>query len=864
MKKYLFFFFIIITANTMNGYAQYSRYIIQLKDKSGTPYSINNPSQFLTQRSIARRQRYAIPVDSTDLPITPAYIDSISAAGNVTILNVSKWLNQVCIRTIDTAALSKINSFSFVIGVPPIAARPAGNNQPANPINNKWQDSTINLPSPKMIAARPAGTENYYDYGVAYPQIHLNEGEFLHNHGFRGQGMQMAITDEGFDNYTILTTFDSVRNNNQILGTWNYVSGDTDVDEGIGHGLDCFSTIAANLPGTFVGTAPQTSFYLYVTEDVNSEYPVEEQNWAAATEKADSLGVDVVSVSLGYNTFDSSIFNYTYADMNGHTTIDARIANFASNKGMLIVAAAGNEGETAWHYIDTPGDADSALTLGAVDTGGVVAPFSSYGPNSSGQTKPDVAAVGWNAVLANDATGLPYYGSGTSFATPIMAGLATCLWQAFPEVNNMSIIDALHKASNQANNPDDQVGYGIPDMKKAFVGLIEKLHTQQVAVTNCNAVINWTAKSATDMNFIIERKLPSDTAYQPIDTQSANTNFVTNNFTFSDNLSLLPIGINNIQYKIEMNIATDTSFYLDSAIITPPTLTATIINAFGNICIGNISAANSFILSGINLPANNISIGPLNNYSFDTIPNGNYSSTLSLTQPGGIYNQTIYIKFMPDSIGNFNDNIPVNYYCNSITIPVSGTGVNTTLATAATDSATVLSTHNALLNGSIISVGCNPVSNYGFEYSTYINFTNGTGAAINSGNISSGNFTASLSGLTQNTTYYYKAFVTSNDSTIYGDEQSFTTAPIPNELIIYPSPAPHSGTIYYSVNGTMPGQYEVHIYNSIGQLVFNREISSSVNFVDDSFILPAYLSTGLYSLQIVNAHFNAKRSFLIH
>jgi len=740
----------------MNGYAQYSRYIIQLKDKSGTPYSINNPSQFLTQRSIARRQRYAIPIDSTDLPITPAYIDSISAAGNVTILNVSKWLNQVCIRTTDTAALSKINSFSFVIAVPPIAARPAGNNQP---ITNKWQDSAINLSSPKMFAARPEGTENYYDYGVAYPQIHLNEGEFLHNHGFRGQGMQMAITDEGFDNYTILSTFDSVRNNNQILGTWNYVSGDTDVDEGIGHGLDCFSTIAANLPGTFVGTAPQTSFYLYVTEDVSSEYPVEEQNWAAATEKADSLGADVVSVSLGYNTFDSSIFNYTYADMNGHTTIDARTANFASNKGMLIVAAAGNEGQTAWHYIDTPGDADSALTLGAVDTGGVVAPFSSYGPNSSGQTKPDVAAVGWNAVLANDATGQPYYGSGTSFATPIMAGLATCLWQAFPEVNNMSIIDALHKASNQANNPDDQVGYGIPDMKKAFVGLIEKLHTQQVAVTNCNAVINWTAKSATDMNFIIERKLPSDTAYQPIDTQSANTNFVTNNFTFSDNLSLLPIGINNIQYKIEMNIATDTSFYLDSAIVTLPPSTKPVI--------------------------------------------------------------------------------------------------------ATTDSAIILSTHDALLNGSL-STGCNPISTYGFQYSGNISFANGMNTTIAVSNINAGNFTASLTGLAQNTTYYYKAFVTSNDSTIYGNEQSFTTAPIPNELIIYPSPAPHSGTIYYSVNGTTPGQYEVHIYNSIGQLVFNKQINSSVNFIDDNFILPSYLSTGLYSLQIINAHFNVKRSFLIH
>jgi serine protease AprX len=562
MKKNLFFFFILVISIRIDGFAQFSRYIIQLKDKSGTPYSINDPSQFLTQRSIERRTRYGIPIDSSDLPITPAYIDSILSVGNVTILNVSKWLNQVCIKVTDTSVLTKINSFSFVIGTPPIAARPAEIGY--RPVTNKWQDSISDRPTTNNFFARPAGTGNYYDYGEAYPQIHLHEGEFLHNHGFRGQNMVMAITDEGFLNYSDLPTFDSILNNNQILGTWNYVGLDSSVNEGIGHGLACLSTIAANLPGTFVGTAPQTSFYLYVTEDVSSENPIEEQNWAAAIEKADSLGTDVVSVSLGYSTFDDSIFNYTYSDMNGHTTLDARAGNFAARKGMLIVAAAGNDGDLPWHYIETPGDTDSALTLGAVDIYGQVAYFSSYGPNSSGQTKPDVAAVGDNAIVANDDNGQPYFDSGTSFATPIMAGLTTCLWQAFPEVTNMSIIDILHKASTQANNPDNRIGYGIPDMKKAFVLLINKLHSQQVSVANCKIILNWTAKSDSTMNFTIERKLPTDTGYVSINTQSSDSSFILNNFSYTDDLSSLPAAT-NVNYRIKMNIGSDTSFYLDSS-----------------------------------------------------------------------------------------------------------------------------------------------------------------------------------------------------------------------------------------------------------------------------------------------------------
>ena len=474
MKKILIL--VLVFAARQEIHAQFSRYIIRLKDKTGSPFTTSNPSQFITQRSIDRRLRYNIPIDQTDLPVNPAYLDSIRSSGNVTILNVSKWLNQVCVLTTDAAALSKINSFTFVLASSPLAARPAFVNKPVN----KQLDTVPDLPP-----ATPASPQNpleTYNYGLAYPQVDLHHGDFLHKLGFTGKGMQLAMMDAGFFHYKSLPTFDSARINNQILGTWDFVANEASVDEDYVHGMSCLSTIAANLPGAFVGTAPKLSFYLYRTEDIASEYPIEEQNWIAAAERADSLGVDVFSVSLGYTTFDNSSFNHSYADMNGNTTIIAKGSDLAAKKGILVIVAAGNEGGNSWKYITTPADADSVLTVGAVNPSRQVGGFSSYGPSSDGQVKPTVAAIGQNAVVASPSTGGPIYGSGTSYACPIMAGIASCLWQAFPEVNNMTIIDALRNSSDKVNNPDDRTGYGIPDVKKAFVSLLKKLYTQQISI----------------------------------------------------------------------------------------------------------------------------------------------------------------------------------------------------------------------------------------------------------------------------------------------------------------------------------------------------------------------------------------------
>jgi serine protease AprX len=556
MKK-IILLFVLIAAFSTNSFSQ-TRYVIRLKDKGTSPYTFNNPAAFLTNRAIQRRTRYNIAIDSADLPVTPRYIDSIRLSGTVTILNTSKWLNQVAIQTADAAALTKINTFPFVISASPVGARMQVVN---TPVNKKFDAPYASSLPDKPVTQSTAS--DYYSYGKSFGQIHLHNGEFLHNRGFRGEGMQMAVLDAGFFHYLTLPAFDSIRFNNQILGTWDFVAGNASVDEDDSHGMKCLSTIAANMTDTFVGTAPKTSFYLYRTEDAPTEYPIEEQNWAAGAERADSLGVDVCSVSLGYTTFDNSIYNHTYADMNGNTTMISNAADIAAKKGMLIVVAAGNEGSGSWHYISAPADADSVLAIGAVNTSGVAGGFSSYGPSSDGQIKPGVAAVGVNAVVSNTSGRQPGVGSGTSFACPNIAGLSTCLWQAFPEVNNMNIIGTLQQSATKATNPDDRVGYGIPDMKKAFVLLIKQLYTKQaVAVAGCKTTLQFTAKTASDIGIVIERKLLTDADYVAINTQNSTGAFAARNFTYTDDLTI--VASTTIKYRLKMNIGVDTSFYLDS------------------------------------------------------------------------------------------------------------------------------------------------------------------------------------------------------------------------------------------------------------------------------------------------------------
>jgi len=454
--------------------AQFNRYIIQFRNKASNPYSLSNPSSYLSARAIARRTRYNISIDSTDLPITPRFIDSIRNVPNVTILNNSKWLNMLAIFTTDPAAIAAINSFTFVQSTNPIAARIASEK---NEKPEKFKYESLQ-PVPNFTTTRT--TNLLLNYGQTTTQINFHNGQFLHDRGFQGENMIVAMLDGGYASYKTNPAFDSIRINSQIIGEWNFVNNIQNTDGFSGHGMNCLSTIAANRPGVMVGTAPHAKFWLFVTEDGASEYPIEEVNWAAAAEFADSSGADVISSSLGYQDFDNTAFNYLYAQRNGNTAISTRAADLAAKKGMIVMNSAGNYGglPDQRKYVSCPADGDSVVAVGATNTNGVISNFSSWGPNSAGKVKPNIVSVG-EGTIVSDFNGNPVSGNGTSFSNPNIAGLITALWGAFPEFSNMKIIDAVQRSAHKFTNPDERFGYGIPNMRTAFYILKDQRSHQQ-------------------------------------------------------------------------------------------------------------------------------------------------------------------------------------------------------------------------------------------------------------------------------------------------------------------------------------------------------------------------------------------------
>lgn len=558
MNKRTVLLFALTIISVSNLFSQYSKYVVRFTDKNNSPYSLSNPSQYLSPKAIERRTKYNISIDSTDLPVNPSYIEAVLNTGAVTLLNRSKWLNAITIQTTDANALTVINNLLFVKSSATIALRVI----PTQPV------SKFNEPvSPLLTSMKQEGVNgNYYDYGSGAAQIQLTNGQFLHNIGLRGQTMTMSLLDGGFYAFTTNTAFDSARNNNQFLGTWDFVANENKVEDDATHGTYCLSEIAANWPGTFVGTAPKAKFWLFRTEDDPTEQPIELYNWASGAEYADSVGTDIISSSLGYNTFDNSIFNYTYADMNGNTTPCTIAADLAAKKGILVVNSAGNSGGSAWKYIIAPADGDSVMAIGATNTSGTIASFSSYGPSYDGRTKPNVVTAGAGVVIAGT-NNLPAISNGTSYSCPNMAGLSACLWQGFPEYSNMKIIDAIQKSADLYNSPDDHYGYGIPNMKAAFGMLVTDFATSSASVTNCQATLTWTSKDLGMMRYEIERKLPGELNYTKIaDANGQGNSLDIHQYNYVDVLTSATTG--TISYRIKQVIdtaaATYTAVYIDT------------------------------------------------------------------------------------------------------------------------------------------------------------------------------------------------------------------------------------------------------------------------------------------------------------
>ena len=441
------------------------KYWVQFKDKKGTPYSIFKPQEFLSPRAIERRQRLGIPVDEMDLPVSPMYLQALKDKGAV-IYTVSKWFNAATIYIEDETVVEDIRNLPFVNNV-----EATGRYRKPRPIRKKKnRDHQDTYPT----------VDNYYGYG--WNQIAMLNGHRIHQIGYRGEGMLVAVLDGGFVNFDISPFFDSVRAENKVLQSRDFVDNDDYAYEASNHGFNVASTIVGNLPGLLVGTSPDASVVCIRTEEVSSELRIEEDNWVAGAEYADSLGVDVINSSLGYTGFDKQKMSYAYRDMNGNTARITIAAEIAAKKGILVVNSAGNEGNNTWRYVGAPADANDIMAVGAVTADREKAYFSSFGPTYDGRIKPSVAARGFDAVV-----GTPTYrvdsASGTSFASPIMAGMVTSLWQAFPNKRNLDIIHAVEQSADQAHNPNNSLGYGIPDMMKAF-RLLSNMEIKEATIEN--------------------------------------------------------------------------------------------------------------------------------------------------------------------------------------------------------------------------------------------------------------------------------------------------------------------------------------------------------------------------------------------
>lgn len=461
MKKYIYIIVFLLAFTTfVSGQATY-KYWIQFTDKNNTPYSLESPNDYLSARAIERRTKQNIGIDSTDLPVNQIYVNTILQYGG-SLHTRSKWLNGITISIQDTSSIGAIRTLPFVKKVE-LTFEPSASKR-------------------KTKIGKVRQTKNTTDdpiYGSAYPQIEIHKGHLLHQEGYNGQGIYIALLDAGYENVNTTTVFENMRTQNRLLGTKDFVDATSDIYKQSGHGATVLSVMAGNQSGRFIGTAPLASYWLIRTEDVSSEFPVEVDNMVAGMEFADSVGVDIITASLGYFQFDNIRMNYAVSQLDGKTVRASIAAENAAKKGILMICSAGNEGNKDWQKITFPADAEDILTVGAINSEKERVAFSSVGPSSDGRIKPTVCAIGESTAVIrpDDVIGVS---SGTSFSAPIIAGLSACLWQALPNYSNREIIDLIIRNSDNYTHPDNYIGYGIPNFYGAYLEGIGAVKTSLV------------------------------------------------------------------------------------------------------------------------------------------------------------------------------------------------------------------------------------------------------------------------------------------------------------------------------------------------------------------------------------------------
>ena len=445
-------YFIIVFILSFSGYSQEDAWVY-FNDKPNAATQLNTPLNFLTQRALDRRDNQGIALNENDVPIHQPYIDGITASNGITVMAKSKWLNCLHIQ----GSFDDISALTLLPFVNHI----------------QFADASLNSKRPTSRTITPVNKQMdvsaNFNYGNSANQIQMLNAHLLHEADYTGAGKIIAVLDSGFINVNTTAPFQRLFDNNLILGGYNFVSHDTNVYSLHNHGTLTLSCMGGYVDGELVGTAPDAQYYLFVTEDVTQESPVEESYWVEAAEEADRLGADVISTSLGYYQFDNPNYGHYYSEFTGDTAFASKGANIAFTKGIIVVASAGNSGSSPepYNHIGVPAEAHNVLAVGAVKSDEIYATFSSVGPSFDVRIKPDLMAKGQAAVVANT-SGTVQTASGTSFSCPILAGAITSFWQAVPWATNQQVVDFVKQSADRFANPNNQYGYGIPDFQLAL------------------------------------------------------------------------------------------------------------------------------------------------------------------------------------------------------------------------------------------------------------------------------------------------------------------------------------------------------------------------------------------------------------
>lgn len=432
MKSFVLFLLFFVS---FRGDSQTQNYIIVLKDKL---FSSNEIHSILSPKANQKRKDFGIQFDQYDLPVSPTYLDELSTS--CSIKNKSKWLN-ACLVCTELSPKELSFKYPFIKQVIEL-----------NPKPERY--------SPLMGTGSRADSSLY---NFTYNQLETTHtASCLHDMGYKGEGVLIAVLDAGFPRVDSTLAFGHLRNNNRIIDTWDFEDNAPFVYHKNNHGAFVSSIITGELDSLFIGSAPRADFAFYITEIASVEINQEEYNLVLGLERADSIGADIASISLGYRDFDTLQISYGYPGMDGQTTIVAQGVKIARDKGIIVVASAGNSGSNGSGSIASPCDVDSILCVGAINYDSTKAGFSSEGPTFDGRIKPDVTTIGDSCYFI-DLHDTVRFGNGTSFSCPLTSGLVACLKQAHPSRTNYQIVEAMKLGANQSNSPDNLFGWGIPD-----------------------------------------------------------------------------------------------------------------------------------------------------------------------------------------------------------------------------------------------------------------------------------------------------------------------------------------------------------------------------------------------------------------